>query len=40
MVGNLKNKVDCSKRPNEKKTLKKNGLEQKQKEKKMKKEKK
>ena len=41
MVGNLKNKVDCSKRPSErKKNWKKNGLEQKQKEKKMKKEKK
>ena len=40
MIGNLKNKVDCSKRPSEKKNLKKNGLEQKQKEKKMKKEKK
>ena len=41
MVGNLreKRKVDCSKRPSEKKR-KKNGLEQKQKEKKMKKEKK
>ena len=44
MVGNLKNKVDYSKkkkRPSEKKKIwKKNGLEQKQKEKKMKKEKK
>ena len=40
MVGNLKNKVDCSKKPSEKKIWKKNGLEQKQKEKKMKKEKK
>ena len=39
MVGNLKKKVDCSKRPSEKK-IEKNGLEQKQKEKKMKKEKK
>ena len=37
MVGNLreKRKVDCSKRPSEKKNLKKNGLEQKQKEKKI-----
>ena len=33
MVGNLKNKVDCSKRPSEKKIWKKNGLEQKQKKK-------
>ena len=43
MVGNLreKRKVDCSKRPSEKKEFeKKYGLEQKQKEKKMKKEKK
>ena len=41
MVGNLreKRKVDCSKRPSEK-NLEKNTLEQKQKEKKMKKEKK
>ena len=40
MVENLKNKVDCSKRPSEKKIEKKIGLEQKQKGKKMKKEKK
>ena len=33
MVGNLKKKMDCSKRPSEKK-IEKNGLEQKQKEKK------
>ena len=35
MVGNLKNKVDCSKRPSGKKNLKKNDLNQKQKEKKI-----
>ena len=29
MIGNLKNKVDCSKRPSEKKIEKKNGLEKK-----------
>ena len=39
MVGNLreKRKVDCSKRPSEKKIWKKNGLEQKKKKKKWKK---
>ena len=31
MVGNLKNKVDCSKRPSEKRFEKNNGLEQKKK---------
>ena len=35
MVGNLKNKVDCSKRPSGKINLKKNDLKQKQKEKKI-----